>query len=179
MQLSISVDVDTLEDYARFYRIRGLYSNSAFYHRVIPSFLKLFDGLSIKATFFIASQLVGQEGYLTWNYLHEIWDGGMDIQSHGVSHNPLGKLVPSEIEKEISQSKEIIERNIGNNVSLMSLPHGSKSDNLDEVTSQHIRRVLKKTNGKIHGAGGAAELLGINASTLRNRMNKLGIEYKK
>ena len=54
-----------------------------------------------------------------------------------------------------------------------------ETDNLDEITSQHIRKVLTKTNGKIHGPGGAAELLGINASTLRNRMNKLNIEYKK
>ncbi|MCD4683883.1 MAG: hypothetical protein K8R86_11420 [Bacteroidales bacterium] len=30
----------------------------------------------------------------------------------------------------------------------------------------------------MHGPGGAAELLGINPSTLRNRMNKLGINYK-
>ncbi|MBA7670846.1 Anaerobic nitric oxide reductase transcription regulator NorR [subsurface metagenome] len=50
-------------------------------------------------------------------------------------------------------------------------------DNLDEVISRHIRQVLSKTNGKIHGPGGAAELLGINPSTLRNRMNKLGIDY--
>ncbi|KAA3657008.1 MAG: AAA family ATPase [Calditrichaeota bacterium] len=50
---------------------------------------------------------------------------------------------------------------------------------LDEIMRQHIRRVLAKTNGKIHGNGGAAELLGINASTLRNRMNKLGIEFGK
>jgi len=53
------------------------------------------------------------------------------------------------------------------------------TDNLDELTKQHIRHVLKKTNGKIHGKGGAADLLGIHASTLRNRMNKLGIEYRK
>ena len=50
-------------------------------------------------------------------------------------------------------------------------------DNLDEITSKHIRRVLKKTKGKIHGKDGAADLLGINASTLRHRMNKLGIKY--
>jgi transcriptional regulator with GAF, ATPase, and Fis domain len=50
---------------------------------------------------------------------------------------------------------------------------------LDEIVSRHIRMVLSKTNGKIHGKGGAAELLGLNASTLRNRMNKLGIEYGK
>ncbi len=49
--------------------------------------------------------------------------------------------------------------------------------NLDEVISRHIQKVLTMTNGKVHGAGGAAKLLGINPSTLRNRMNKLGISY--
>lgn len=48
---------------------------------------------------------------------------------------------------------------------------------LDEVVTLHIRRVLEATKGKIHGPGGAAEILGINASTLRSRMNKLCIEY--
>jgi transcriptional regulator with GAF, ATPase, and Fis domain len=48
---------------------------------------------------------------------------------------------------------------------------------LDEAMSLHIRRVLKMTNGRVHGKGGAAEVLGINPSTLRNRMNKLGINY--
>ena len=48
---------------------------------------------------------------------------------------------------------------------------------LDEVMSQHIRRVLEMTKGKVHGRGGAAEVLGINSSTLRNRMNQLGISY--
>jgi DNA-binding NtrC family response regulator len=48
---------------------------------------------------------------------------------------------------------------------------------LDEVMSNHIRRVLGMTKGKVHGSGGAAELLGINPSTLRNRMNQLGIPY--
>ncbi|MCD4710665.1 MAG: sigma 54-interacting transcriptional regulator, partial [Bacteroidales bacterium] len=50
---------------------------------------------------------------------------------------------------------------------------------LNEMISRHIRQVLSITEGKIHGNGGAAEILGINASTLRNRMNKLGIEYGK
>ncbi len=49
--------------------------------------------------------------------------------------------------------------------------------NLEEVISRHIRKILDQTNGKIHGPGGAAELLGINASTLRNRLNKMGIHY--
>ena len=48
---------------------------------------------------------------------------------------------------------------------------------LDEAMSQHICRVLEMTKGKVHGKGGAAEVLGINPSTLRNRMNQLGIPY--
>ncbi len=54
-----------------------------------------------------------------------------------------------------------------------------ETDNLDDINIQHINRVLTKTNGKIHGQGGAAELLGVNSNTLRNKMNKLGIQYKK
>jgi len=48
---------------------------------------------------------------------------------------------------------------------------------LVEVMSRHIRRVLEITKGKVHGKGGAAEVLGINPSTLRNRMNQLRIPY--
>ena len=54
-----------------------------------------------------------------------------------------------------------------------------RTTDLDIIVSNHIMQVLKQTQGKIHGKGGAAELLGINASTLRNKMNKLGIKYRK
>jgi len=47
--------------------------------------------------------------------------------------------------------------------------------NLDIVNARHINKALKMTKGKIHGPTGAAELLGINPSTLRHRMRKLGI----
>jgi len=50
---------------------------------------------------------------------------------------------------------------------------------LDQVVSQHIRRVLGMTGGKIQGRGGAASLLGVNPSTLRYRMEKLGIPFRK
>jgi len=50
---------------------------------------------------------------------------------------------------------------------------------LDEVIKRHIELVLEKTGGKIHGPGGAGELLGINPDTLRYRMKKLGISFKK
>jgi transcriptional regulator with GAF, ATPase, and Fis domain len=49
---------------------------------------------------------------------------------------------------------------------------------LEEHEKAYIVKVLEKTNGKIEGKSGAAELLGINPSTLRSRMKKLGIILK-
>jgi len=46
---------------------------------------------------------------------------------------------------------------------------------LDQAMSQHIRQALQMSGGKISGRGGAAELLGIDPSTLRGRMRKLGV----
>ena len=48
---------------------------------------------------------------------------------------------------------------------------------LDSVIAGHVRRVLEMTDGKIHGPGGAGELLGLNPNTLRSRMRKLGIPF--
>ena len=47
---------------------------------------------------------------------------------------------------------------------------------LDDNERHHIIRTLKKTNWKVRGLGGAAELLNINPSTLAFRMKKLGIK---
>lgn len=48
---------------------------------------------------------------------------------------------------------------------------------LDDAMRHHIREVLKMTGGRVQGEKGAATLLGIHPSTLRNRMDKLGIFY--
>ena len=46
---------------------------------------------------------------------------------------------------------------------------------LDEVERRYIVRVLEAVEGQVSGAGGAAEILGLHANTLRYRMKKLGI----
>jgi transcriptional regulator with GAF, ATPase, and Fis domain len=48
---------------------------------------------------------------------------------------------------------------------------------LDVVIGNHIKNALEKTRGKVEGKGGAAELLGVNPSTLRHRMRKLSIPF--
>jgi len=47
---------------------------------------------------------------------------------------------------------------------------------LDEVERRYIVQVLGATGGQVSGDGGAAEILGLHANTLRYRMKKLGIK---
>jgi formate hydrogenlyase transcriptional activator len=52
----------------------------------------------------------------------------------------------------------------------------SDLETLEDVERKHIIRALTETQWVIHGKKGAAEILGINPSTLRSRMEKLGIK---
>ena len=53
-------------------------------------------------------------------------------------------------------------------------PPGPRS--LEDVERRHIQEILEQTRGVIGGKGGAAEILGLPTSTLRNRMKKLGLK---
>jgi chemotaxis protein methyltransferase CheR len=46
---------------------------------------------------------------------------------------------------------------------------------LEAVERDYIVRVLEQTHWKVSGKNGASEILGLNRSTLRARMRKLGI----
>ena len=52
----------------------------------------------------------------------------------------------------------------------------STSDRLDDVERAHIVRVLDRCGWRVSGQDNAAERLGLEPSTLRSRMQKLGIE---
>lgn len=49
-------------------------------------------------------------------------------------------------------------------------------DSLASIEKNHIQGVLEKTNWKVSGAGGAAEILDMHPNTLRSRMEKLAIK---
>jgi DNA-binding NtrC family response regulator len=54
-------------------------------------------------------------------------------------------------------------------------PPGDGGSTLEDVERAHILRVLEGTSWRIEGDHGAARRLGLNPSTLRGRMRKLGI----
>lgn len=47
---------------------------------------------------------------------------------------------------------------------------------LDELIAEHLAGVMRSTNGRIKGAGGAAEILRIQPGTLRYKLKKYGLQ---
>lgn len=60
-----------------------------------------------------------------------------------------------------------------------AVPGAPASGALEDIERQHILAVLKQTNWRIEGAQGAARILDLQPSTLRSRMQKLGIARSK
>jgi len=60
------------------------------------------------------------------------------------------------------------------------LPHPEKGlESLDEMTRRYIVEVLEKCKWQIEGSGRASEILKLKPSTLRSRMQRLGIRRRK
>ena len=85
----------------------------------------------LKATFFLITNRIGQPGYLTWSQIKEMSKYGMCFGSHSLSHRPLIELTQLEVRKEMEDSKQYIEQNIGKLVNAFSFPYG-------DWTSKHI-----------------------------------------
>jgi peptidoglycan/xylan/chitin deacetylase (PgdA/CDA1 family) len=62
---------------------------------------------------------------MTWDQLREMHAAGFEIGSHGVHHWMLAKLPQAELDDEIRQSKETLQRELGVAPLLMSYPVGS------------------------------------------------------
>ena len=53
---------------------------------------------------------------------------------------------------------------------------GGQIPTLQELEKDHISKVLQSTSWRVSGKGGAAEKLGLKATTLEARMKKLGLK---
>ena len=103
----------------------------------------------------------------------------------------LQELVDYEWPGNIRELEHLIERSVllasGDTIREVHLPNQPKSSvrnlggeilpvkTIDENEKEYILKILKHVKGRIGGAGGAAELLGVPTSTLNSKMKRLGI----
>ena len=77
-----------------------------------------------RAVFFIATDFVGRDSYLSWEEIRQMDSHGMSIQSHTCSHPVLSALGPEQVKMEFSVSKAVLEEKLGHKVGSLSIPQG-------------------------------------------------------
>ena len=86
--------------------------------------LPLLQAHDATATFFITSNFVGREGYLSWAQVKRLHEAGMEIGSHSLSHPYSTTISQEELMIEMQQSKFQIEQKIGAEVRSFAYPYG-------------------------------------------------------
>jgi len=86
-----------------------------------------------KATIFVAVDGISTSRFMNWEQLRELAENGFSVQSHTMTHADLRMLEEREILYELSVSKNIIEKNVGNEVKHLSLPFGSGSKKVCQI----------------------------------------------
>ncbi|MFC1577310.1 polysaccharide deacetylase family protein [Candidatus Omnitrophota bacterium] len=80
--------------------------------------------LGFSGCFFIPVNFVGKKGYMGWERIAEMKVSGMEIGSHGLSHNLLDIMPEEEYRKELDGSKRILEERLGAPADFFSIPRG-------------------------------------------------------
>jgi len=119
---------------------------------------------------------------LVWTFANE-FAGKMDKKIQTVPKSTMEALQRYHWPGNVRELRNVIEHAVIVSTSdmlkvkLPQDPRGvtSRILTLKDAERQHITKVLERTNWRIKGPHGAAELLGLKPSTLYTRMNKLGI----
>jgi peptidoglycan/xylan/chitin deacetylase (PgdA/CDA1 family) len=89
------------------------------------------------AVFFVIPMYIGSAEYwMSWQQLREMAAEGFSIQSHTWSHPALESVDEDSIQYELTESKKVIEREVGIPVDCLSLPFGSQKKEVFEIARQ-------------------------------------------
>lgn len=87
---------------------------------------------SVKATFFLVSGSIGTNNRMTVAQLKDMAAYGMSFGSHTVNHAELNKLTPEQIQKEMNDSRYVLEHDYKIKVDSLAYPCGFENEDVVE-----------------------------------------------
>lgn len=123
----------------------------SFYEKAYP----VLKEYNIPAVLFMATDRIGQPGYVGWKELREMSDSGLvTIGSHTMSHPWLPTISVDEkkVYDELALSKDILEKGTGKKVEYLCYPNGAFNDLIKETAKKYGYKGAFTTNPTKHSA---------------------------
>ncbi len=92
----------------------------------------------MKAVFYMVTNDIGQDGYLTWDDLRALEHAGMEIGSHTANHLPLTTLTREQQRDEVRLSKLLLEWNGMKTIFSFSYPNGAYDDEIVQMLAEEM-----------------------------------------
>ena len=105
---------------------RGIWDNRDF-----------FVANKIYPTIFIAVDLIGTPDYLSIEEIIKLKELGFIFESHGWSHYNMTTFSEADLQRELKDSKEWLESNLGLNISAICYPQGYYSDRVLQLSREY------------------------------------------
>ena len=90
----------------------------------------------LSGTFFVYTQPLDHTEFMTWAQVQALAAGGMDIQSHSITHPHLRTMAPDAAFKEIADSKATLEKRLGRPVVAFCYPFGEHNNAIVEMVKR-------------------------------------------
>ncbi len=95
--------------------------NATDHSHVLPALLRR----RLRAVFFITPTRIGKPGFMSWGEVRELVRAGMTVGAHGLEHSALSALAEPELARQLTETRRILEANLGEPTEAMSLPGGA------------------------------------------------------
>jgi peptidoglycan/xylan/chitin deacetylase (PgdA/CDA1 family) len=98
---------------------------------------------NLRATFFVLGARVDSPGFLDRGAIRDLVRAGMRIGVHGMDHRPWTRLAPEATEREMSESRRLLEDVVEGSIDEASCPFGAYDSRvLRELRARRYRRVF-------------------------------------
>ena len=122
------------------------------------------------AVFFVYTAAVGatpnNSGYISWEQLRILESAGHEVQSHTVSHGRLTDMPPSQLDREMRESRATIEREMHHPVEVVAYPFGIYDE-----------RVMRAASAAGYEFGLRADVALVVGKPLQYRMPRIRVGY--
>ncbi len=96
----------------------------------------LLQKYGMRATYYITTNYTTGGRFMTWEQLQELVEAGMEIGSHSRSHPDLAQLSADAARFELTESKRLLEANLGITVRSIAYPYGSYSGTVIQLARE-------------------------------------------
>ena len=124
----------------------------------------------LHAVFFVYTAAVGatpnNSGYISWQQLRILESAGHEVQSHTVSHGRLTDMPPSQLDREMRESRATIEREMHHSVEVIAYPFGIYDE-----------RVMRAASAAGYEFGLRADVDLVVGKPLQYRMPRIRVGY--